>query len=174
MALPYFDPLRFTPIDPMHNLYLGTGKHMFTVWIKNEIIKNNELLAVNDLMSNFTCPAGVGQIPSKISSNYGNFTAAQWKTRITVYSPVVLKSVLPHDLNCHWLIFVRACFLIGQRVLKQNDIDAAHALLRTFCTKFEELYGTDYCTPNMHLHLHLKECLLDFGFPHAFWCFAFE
>ena len=21
MALPYFDPLRFTPIDPMHNLY---------------------------------------------------------------------------------------------------------------------------------------------------------
>ena len=59
-------------------------------------------------------------------------------------------------------------------MLKRNDIDVAHALLRTFCTKFEELYGTDYCTPNMHLHLHLKECLLDFGPPHAFWCFAFE
>ena len=29
MALPYFDPLRFIPIDPMHNLYLGTGKHNY-------------------------------------------------------------------------------------------------------------------------------------------------
>lgn len=96
---------------------------MFKVWIKKEIITNNELLAMNQLMSNFTCPAGVGRIPSKISSNYGNFTAAQWKTWITVYSPVVLKSVLSHDLYCHWLIFVRACFLIGQRVLKRNDID---------------------------------------------------
>ena len=71
MALPYFDPLRFIPIDPMHNLYLGTGKHMFTVWIKKEIIKINELLAMNELMSNFTCPTGVGRIPSKIFSNYG-------------------------------------------------------------------------------------------------------
>ncbi len=25
--LPYFDPIKFTVIDPMHNLFLGTGKH---------------------------------------------------------------------------------------------------------------------------------------------------
>jgi len=25
-----------------------------------------------------------------------------------------------------------------------------------------------------HLHLHLKESFLDYGPPHAFWCFAFE
>ena len=25
VALPYFDPIRFTVVDPMHNLYLGTG-----------------------------------------------------------------------------------------------------------------------------------------------------
>ncbi len=26
----------------------------------------------------------------------------------------------------------------------------------------------------MHLHLHLKQCILDFGPPQAFWCYAFE
>ena len=26
----------------------------------------------------------------------------------------------------------------------------------------------------MYLHLHLKECLLDFRPPHRIWCFAFE
>ena len=26
----------------------------------------------------------------------------------------------------------------------------------------------------MHLHMHLRECLLDYGPPHTFWCFSFE
>lgn len=26
----------------------------------------------------------------------------------------------------------------------------------------------------MHLHLHLKDCLLDYGPVHGFWCFPFE
>ena len=26
----------------------------------------------------------------------------------------------------------------------------------------------------MHLHLHLKQTYLDFGPPHATWCYAFE
>jgi hypothetical protein len=26
----------------------------------------------------------------------------------------------------------------------------------------------------MHLHLHLKECILDYGPLYAFWCFPFE
>lgn len=28
LALPYFDPVSFTVIDPMHNLFLGTGKRV--------------------------------------------------------------------------------------------------------------------------------------------------
>lgn len=43
-----------------------------------------------------------------------------------------------------------------------------------FCTMFEKLYGQDLVTPNMHLHGHIKECLLDYGPFHAFWCFSFE
>lgn len=30
------------------------------------------------------------------------------------------------------------------------------------------------CTPNLHLHLHVKQCLMDYGPPHAFLCFSFE
>lgn len=29
-------------------------------------------------------------------------------------------------------------------------------------------------SPNMHLHLHLKECIVDYGPVYAFWCFAYE
>ena len=36
------------------------------------------------------------------------------------------------------------------------------------------LYGKEKVTPNMHLHLHLKDCLLDFGHIYSFWHFCFE
>ena len=46
--------------------------------------------------------------------------------------------------------------------------------IKLFSQKFEEINGKDACTPNMHLHHHLAECLLDYGPPYAFWCYSFE
>ena len=34
LDLPYFNPVRYPIMDPMHNLYLGTGKHMIEVLLK--------------------------------------------------------------------------------------------------------------------------------------------
>jgi hypothetical protein len=31
LELVYFDPIRMTALDPMHNLFLGTAKHMMSV-----------------------------------------------------------------------------------------------------------------------------------------------
>ena len=52
--------------------------------------------------------------------------------------------------------------------MTQAEVSTADLLLGAFCRKFE------HCTPNMHLHLHLKNCILDHGPAHSFWCFSFE
>ena len=37
MLLPYFDCVRFHVIDPMHNIFTGTAKHVMTkVWMKKD------------------------------------------------------------------------------------------------------------------------------------------
>jgi len=41
-----------------------------------------------------------------------------------------------------------------------------------FCKKIEDLYGKSACTINLHLHLLLKEYLLDYGPVHGMWCFG--
>ena len=93
---------------------------------------------------------------------------------MTVYSPVILKGIIPDDhLQC-WLLYVRACTILRQRILRESDIVTTDLLLLTFCKRFEQLYGSENCTPNLHLHLHIKDCLLDYGPSHAFWCFSFE
>ena len=60
------------------------------------------------------------------------------------------------------------------RILTVSDLTEADSLLQRFCITFEELCGDRHCTMNIHLHLHLFHCLLDFGPAHAFWLYAFE
>lgn len=38
LDLEYFDVIRFCTIDPMHNLFLGTAKKMFKIWVDSDIL----------------------------------------------------------------------------------------------------------------------------------------
>jgi len=95
----------------MHNAFLATAKHLFQVWVDACLLTSREMTEIEDKIRLFTIPADCGQLPANISSSYGSFTAAQWRNWITVYSPVVLKGLLPFEhLQC-WLLFVQACQL---------------------------------------------------------------
>ena len=174
VELPYFNPIRYTVIDPMHNLFLGTAKHCMELWIKKGILTPKCFDIIEKKMYSLHAPHSVGRLPVKISSGFAGFTADQWKNWTICYSSVVLHNILPNEHLQYWLLFVKACNLLCVRCLKKDNVDVAHKYLQLFCSKFEEINGSDTCTPNMHLHLHLRECLKDYGPPYAFWCFAFE
>lgn len=95
-------------------------------------------------------------------------TADQWKNWTCIYSLYLL-----HDLLPRWL-FVQACILFCQPLTTNADIDKADRFLLEFCKSFEALYGSKYCTINLHLHCHIAECLRDYGPAHTTWCFGFE
>ena len=173
LDLPYFDPLDCTAIDSMHNLFLGTGKHIFGVWVDLDILTKQNLKELEGKIKLFHVPHDVGRLPSHLSY-YNSFTANQWKNWITLYSCVVLRNILPAEHFQCWKLFVRSCVLINSYCLRESDILSADLFLKQFCCEFARLYGPENCTFNMHLHLHLKKTLLDFGPAHASWCYAFE
>lgn len=76
-------------------------------------------------------------------------------------------------LEC-WRHFVLACRLLCKHKLSLTKIELADILLLQFCKKVQQLYGTSAITPNIHLHCHLKNVLLDYGPVHEFWLFSFE
>lgn len=43
MKLPYFNPIQFTIVDPMHNLILGTAKHIMKIWTERDIITKENM-----------------------------------------------------------------------------------------------------------------------------------
>ena len=79
LRLPYFDPVQMTVIDPMHNLLLGTARHMVSVWKELKILQDNKLDSIQAKVNAFVTPDDIGRIPSKISSSFSGFTAEQWK-----------------------------------------------------------------------------------------------
>jgi len=100
--------------------------------------------------------------------------AEEWKTFTLVYSLFCLKSVLSKEQFDHWNLYVNACRIFCKRVITEEEIQSAHSLFVNFCKGIEDIYGKDTCTPNTHLHLHLKQCMIDFAPVFSFWCFSFE
>lgn len=174
LRLPYFDTIQFSVIDAMHNILLGTAKLMVTIWKEKGILSNQQFQNIQILCDKFIIPSGIGRIPYKISSGFSLFTADQWKHWTLIYFLVALKDVLRENhFNC-WKLFVKACGLICSRAICLDAIDQCDDTLLAFCRWFEQLYGAEMCTPNMHLHLHLKQCLLDYGPACSFWLFGCE
>ena len=85
-----------------------------------------------------------------------------------------LHGILPkRDLEC-LRKFVIACSYLCNRVITKTDLQIADNYLMKFCPEFENIYGKDIVTPNMHLHGHLVDCMNDFGPVYSFWLFSFE
>ena len=118
-------------------------------------------------------PSKIARIPHKIASNFSSFTADQWRNWISVYSIYCLHGVLPLEHFSCWALFVEACCHLLHPI-SRADLEKSDKSLIEFCKAFEELYGEEHCTPNMHMHLHVKQSVLNYGPVYGFWCFPFE
>lgn len=174
LELPYLDIVRQHVVDPMHNLFLGVAKHALSVWKDAKILSAGAFDKIQSTVDQIQVPSTVGRIPAKIASGFADFTADQWKNWILIYSLVALQSHLPADHLACWKIFVDACFLLCSQTLTTDAVSQAHTLIVKYCQQFQELYGNNACTINMHLTCHMAECIQDFGPLHGFWCFSFE
>ncbi|XP_070568393.1 uncharacterized protein [Ptychodera flava] len=174
LKLEYFNSVQFCVIDPMHNLFTGTAKKVFTTWVDKNLLTSKELNKMEERIEMINATSDLGRLPTKIASNYGKFTADEWKNWTLVYSMFVLKGVLPEvHLQC-WQTFVLACRYLCRTCISEADIKRADFLMIKFCHNFEKLYGELSVTPNMHIHGHLLECVKDYGPVYGFWCFSFE
>ena len=142
--------------------------------MKQDLISKSHFETIQNFIDSINVPSDVGRIPSKISSGFSGFKADQFRTWIIIYSIPALVDILPAEhLEC-WRHFVMACRILCKQSLSRHDVNIADILLMSFCKKVEMVYGSSTITPNMHLHSHLKDVILDFGPAQEFWLFSFE
>ena len=75
LRLPYFDCIRFTIIDPMHNLFLGNAKHMIEIWLELSVLIEADLEHVQNKVDASNVPSYLGRLPFKVAKSFLGFTA---------------------------------------------------------------------------------------------------
>ena len=161
-------------IDPMHNLFLGTAKHMLKLRFQLDLVKKHDLPHLQMIVDKMVVPKDIGRIPRKVQTAFSGFTADRFKNWVILYSIPALYRLLPSEhLEC-WRHFVLACRILCKNSLSSTDLTLADILLIKFCTRVERLYGEAAVTPNMDLHGHLCNVLKDCGPVQEFWLFSFE
>lgn len=99
LELDYFEPSKFSVVEPMHNLFLGTAKRFFVHWVENELLTKADLELIGERISELNVTADIGRLPTNIATNYSQFTADEWKNWVLLYSLFSL--------------YYRACFQKG-------------------------------------------------------------
>lgn len=79
LELPCYSSITMCVTDPMHNLFLGTAKRVFVKWIDLNIITKADLSNIQERIEQICATSDLGRLPDNIQSNYGGYTAAQWK-----------------------------------------------------------------------------------------------
>ena len=174
VELPYYASIEMCVVDPMHNLFLGTAKRVFSKWIETDIITKAGLETIQTRINEMSSLSDIGRLPGNIKSNYGGYTAAQWKNFVLLFSMYCLKDVFPDHHLHYWQSFVLACRLLCKPCITKADLIAADCKLLHFVKEYEKINGELSISPNMHLHLHLKECVENYGSIYGFWLFSFE
>jgi hypothetical protein len=177
LRLPYMDPIRFAVVDPMHCLFLGIAKWIIqSIFIKENKLNSDQLRVAQRRMNNVQLPSDIGRIPPKIAigEGFSKLTADQWKTFIMIYATTILWDML--DDNDRKILghFVRACNLLVARFVTEDDLREAQERLRDMSINIERTYGPEYITSNIHLSLHIPECIRDYGSVYSFWLFPYE
>lgn len=158
----------------MHNLFLGTAKRVFTKWIEDDIITKQGLQTIQARIDEISSLSDISRLPGNIKSNYGGYTAAQWKNFVVLFSMYAVKDVLPEQHLRYWQSFVLACRLLCRPCINKTDLMVADCKLLHFLKEYQKINGELSITPNMHLHLHLRECVENYGSIYGFWLFSFE
>lgn len=72
LELPYFDAPRMLCIDPMHNLFLGTGKRMISMWIDQDLITRSYFNSIQQFVDKIIVPSDIGRLPYKIETRFSS------------------------------------------------------------------------------------------------------
>ncbi|GBC25642.2 uncharacterized protein LOC110231456 [Rhizophagus irregularis DAOM 181602=DAOM 197198] len=177
LRLSYFDLIRFLPMDPMHNLFIGIASFIVKrLWLGHSKINMDDLTKIQKNMNNIHPPSEIGRIPHKIDigKGFSNLTANEWKNFFLIYARVVLWDFLDQEDQKILVHFSQAYSILVRRIVTIKNLDDAHEHLIEILKLIETNYGEVSITPNLHLSLHLNKCCKDYGSLYSFWYFSFE
>ncbi|XP_055610963.1 uncharacterized protein LOC129757695 [Uranotaenia lowii] len=176
IRIPNFDVIRNCPIDYMHGVLLGVCRQLCRLWFETPSCRSYIKNKINliDLMLTSMDPFVESSRNARKISDRNSWKANEWLQWLLHYSPVCLKSFLPQEYYDHYYLLVSSITLMVQDEISPETFSICENMLQSFVSQFENLYGIQEMTYNVHLVSHLVDCSKDYGPLWAFSLFVYE
>ena len=167
MKLKHYDIIKGTSIDYMHCVLLGVMKLLMSLWFntthKHErYYIGRKVGLVDQRLSEINPPSIITRRP-RGSEHFKFYKASEYRSFLLYYSLPILHDILPQVYWNHYARFVVSIYYLTQQSISDQQLDYCEQSIKQFCSQFESLYGRRYMTANIHLLLHLTECVRELG-----------
>lgn len=169
MFIPGFDIVSGVTIDYMHCVLLGITKMLLALWTDNSYsaqpwyLGSNVIKKLEQRYLEIKPPNVITRTPRSMLKNLAHFKASELRAFLLYYSLPCLWGLLEEDYFQHLLLLVNAIFLLLQDSIPPSNIERSSSMLVHFCTRMEALCGKRYETYNVHMLLHLPDCVRNLG-----------
>eukprot|EP00047_Mylnosiga_fluctuans_P019008 m.77654 g.77654 ORF g.77654 m.77654 type:complete len:1333 (+) comp7922_c0_seq4:1094-5092(+) len=173
-ALPYFDVVQQTALDPMHSLMEGTARWLLEIFIEQD----KSRAAAGDAMINAMSDLFPRHLKvskgSGLLSRIRTVKAADMQHFVLYYSPRVLACVLPEQDLEIWRCFHGACEVWASHTPTTAEVKRAEELYRTFVRRLHARYPKLRMPYNVHANMHMSQNILDLGANPDHWLYGPE
>ena len=152
----------------MHCVCLGIVRQFTLLWfVKSSSHDNFHLTSQQQSdMSKVMCSIMIPTVikrktPSLEYIKY--WKATEWLYWLLFYSPIILLDYFPKKLYNHWLFLVASMHLLLQSSVTEQQLATVEYMLTKFVIDIDELYGSQHVSYNVHILLHISDCVRNWG-----------
>lgn len=168
-----FDLVHGFVLDYMHCVLLGVVKFVTCLWLDSTSHNEKYYIGlqchnIDNKLYAIRPPSSFPRLPRSLKERVF-WKANEWRAWLLYYSLPCLKNILLLKYYKHHCLLVSAIHTLLQCKISASDLDNATWYLVKYVTDFQNLYGPQNMTFNVHLLLHLGKTVLMYG---PLWCYS--
>lgn len=174
----YFDMVKSFCLDYMHNVLLGVIKNLCEFWLNpskhhESLLTKDERALLNRRITSIRPCSFISRLPNSMD-NRKKFKASEFRSLLLYYLPVCMDGILKKEYLDHMRLLSACIYKLLTTCISDQDLVTAEYHLKVFVKQYEELYGIENMTMNVHLLIHYVFCVKNLGPLCAQSMFSFE
>ena len=176
--IPKFDIIQSFNPEYMHSVLLGVVKMFCEFWFDTAyractFYCGAHMVIVDSMLCNIQPPSEIKRLPRSLRTR-AYWKAAEWRSFLLFYSPVIMHKVLFAAHHKHWLLLVFAIHNLLCRSISKDMLVLCDMALHKFVYLIPSLYGKEHVSFNCHLLTHLATSVKQWGPLWATSAFVYE
>ena len=178
VQLPQFDLVSGFVVDNLHCVDLGVSRQLGHLWFDSSNHQEpwyigGKVESIDSRINLIHPPNEITRVPRSLRHR-AYWKGSEWHWWLLLYAPVMLFGILRQPFYGHLLLLVEGVFLLTSSSISRQDLNKAEACLSQYVFQFEELYGKQHLTYNVHQLLHLTKTVTDWGPLSSYSSYTFE